>query len=41
MEIDMLTVETDCIIRDMGKIKTLCFEAYNKTDDIDEKQKFK
>ena len=39
MEIDMLTVETDCIIRDMGKIKTLCFEAYNKTDDIDEKTK--
>ena len=37
MEIDMLTVETDCILRDMKKIKGLCHEAYNKTDSTEDK----
>lgn len=41
MEIDMLTVETDKILCDMKKIKKLCYEAYNKTDDDSNKEKIR
>lgn len=39
MEIDMLTVETDCILQDMQKIKKVCSEAYTQTDSVDDKVK--